>query len=201
MNEKFLEQLKGIYIKLGGQEDLTAENSLIVILDKIYKQMGGEKEFKEFSVPEAIDLIEDEVGGGGGGNLFQLSAQVIQTVNSKTVNLVGQYNGATEKYEAEVILDDANASVIEYDTREYPFHSLYYKYIDIFSRPARAAYNIDLVDGIMGRIYIDENNKIVLKAQSSTEFDITYTTSELKFYVANENISEIFDELNHYPPS
>ena len=80
MNEKFLEQLKGIYIKLGGQEDLTAENSLIVILDKIYKQMGGEKEFKEFSVPEAIDLIEDEVGGGGGDSDF--STAEVTFINS-----------------------------------------------------------------------------------------------------------------------
>ena len=92
MNEKFLEQLKGIYIKLGGQEDLTAENSLIVILDKIYKQMGGEKEFKEFSVPEAIDLIEDEVGGGGSSDFSIAQLTITEDISDSTSDWADIYN-------------------------------------------------------------------------------------------------------------
>ena len=68
MNEKLLQELRGIYTKLGGTEDLSAENSLIVILDKIYKQMGGEKELRRFSIPEVVDFIEDKVGEGSGSD-------------------------------------------------------------------------------------------------------------------------------------
>ena len=153
-----------------------------------------------------VDTLDE--GGSGEfdwGEFINKSMRVLQTINSQTINLVGENTGSL--YECEVELADLNEAATEVYDDEFGF-CLHYMYGDlnspsgpIFGNPQYVnIWPIEINTQVVGHIWIDDG-KIIFYAKSETAFNLSYSMETVKLYIASQEIYDIFKELYVDPPS